>query len=297
MYLGHKYKLANPMNLSICDNGCRGFRSLLDVLRVYAELFMRLGASAVELLGGELRDEHRHTVLPKDVRNRIVEFLQEMFTETERLGFHVTSASCILLMKSLDEKQTYGEIHAQFEHTLFQFSRELNKRLFLLVDDKKSVFYENHDAFSPVVCSAFPSTKDDIKAAGSCFALEQSTACVFHSMRVLEKGIRCLAGKIGLPPESNLQNWKNILDQIEAKIRLIEKQPKSEEKNAALRFYSGAATQFRYFKDAWRNHVSHSDVSYGSDEASIVFNHVKEVMTSLASGGLTEVVAPPVRGE
>jgi hypothetical protein len=49
-----------------------------------------------------------------------------------------------------------------------------------------------------------------------------------------------------------------VIDRIEAKIREREKALKrGQEKDATLKFYSQAAVQFRYFKDAWRNHVAH----------------------------------------
>ena len=34
-----------------------------------------------------------------------------------------------------------------------------------------------------------------------------------------------------------------------------------------MQFYSETATQFRYFKNAWRNHVSHSNATYDEAQA------------------------------
>jgi len=90
-------------------------------------------------------------------------------------------------------------------------------------------------------------------------ALGEWTACVFHSMRVLEHGLRELASRVELSADAMAQeNWKNVIDQIEAKIRAMEALPKSAEKSASLKVYSQAALQFRYFKDAWRNYISHT---------------------------------------
>ena len=63
----------------------------------------------------------------------------------------------------------------------------------------------------------------------------------------------------------------------------MEKEPKSTEKSAKLKFYSSAAIQFRYFKDAWRNHVSHGRDTYDEREAYSIWNHVKEFMQTLAN--------------
>jgi hypothetical protein len=50
----------------------------------------------------------------------------------------------------------------------------------------------------------------------------------------------------------------------------------------SLRFlrkgYSQAATTFRHFKDAWRNHVAHSRDSYDDEQARRIFDNVVAFM-------------------
>ena len=137
--------------------------------------------------------------------------------------------------------------------------------------------------FGDKVAVAFEEATIDIQAASRCLALDEGTACVFHSMRVLEHGLRWLADAVGLPKEQVAhENWKNVIDQIERRIRSVETAPKSSDKLERLRVYSGAAVQFRYFKDAWRNHVSHARAHYDSRKAAAIWNHVKEFMQHLA---------------
>src|SRR5207302_260994 len=122
----------------------------------------------------------------------------------------------------------------------------------------------------------FPEAVQDIAAASRCLALDEGTACVFHAMRVLEHGLRVMAMNVGLPPDAMThENWKVVIDQIEKKVREIEGLPKSPGKAEKLRVVSEACSQFRYFKDAWRNHVSHSRATYDVREADSVFNHVR----------------------
>jgi hypothetical protein len=102
-------------------------------------------------------------------------------------------------------------------------------------------------------------------------------------MRVLEHGLRALADRIGLPTDAMAhENWKNVIDRIAARIWGIETLPKSVEKSAALKAYSEAAVQFRYFKDAWRNYVSHTNEPSDEREALSVWGHVKDFMEQLA---------------
>jgi hypothetical protein len=75
---------------------------------------------------------------------------------------------------------------------------------------------------------------------------------------------------------------ENALDQIEKQIREMEKLPASETKTEDIRFYSGLVAQFRWFKDAWRNHVAHARVHYDEREALDVWHHVSPFMQQMA---------------
>jgi hypothetical protein len=132
------------------------------------------------------------------------------------------------------------------------------------------------------VLGKFPSAQTDILAAIDLWALGHSTASVFHFMRVLEHGLRALANNLG--KSFDVQNWQNIIDQIEAEIRAQGKTlPAGARKSARLQFLSEAAKEFVYFKDGWRNYVSHSRGIYDAHQARSVLEHVKAFMTTLAA--------------
>ena len=61
----------------------------------------------------------------------------------------------------------------------------------------------------------------------------------------------------------------------------MERLPKSPENSVRLRHLSAAAVQFRYFKDAWRNHSTHSRAWYDEFVARSIFNHVGQFMQEL----------------
>jgi hypothetical protein len=50
-----------------------------------------------------------------------------------------------------------------------------------------------------------------------------------------------------------------------------------------MSFYSAAAKEFFYFKDGWRNYVSHGGDPYDEDEAFSVLEHVRAFMSHLGS--------------
>lgn len=162
---------------------------------------------------------------------------------------------------------------------------ELSGPWFLMIEaDKRRYYEQKRPPFGEQVSKTFHQASNDIAAASRCYALDEWTACVFHLMRVLEHGLKNLSEKVGFAPDAMRQeNWKNIIDQIESKIREMEALPKNAEKSAKIQVLSEAATQFRYFKDAWRNHVAHSHASYDNHSGQRVWTHVKEFMEHLAA--------------
>lgn len=166
------------------------------------------------------------------------------------------------------------------------YIEELKEPLFLYVSPgRRDAYLQTTPAFGQEVADKFPDATRDIAAASRCLALDEWTASVFHLMRVCEHGLRKFADVFGsnFIRDIELANWKNIIDQIESAIRAMEQQPKTPEKTEKIKAYSAAASQFRYFKDAWRNHVSHSREHYDAREAETVFLHVKDFMQAMTS--------------
>jgi hypothetical protein len=58
--------------------------------------------------------------------------------------------------------------------------------------------------------------------------------------------------------------------------------PKGESRNRRLQFLSEAAKEFQYFKDGWRNYVSHGRGEYDDHLAQSVMQHVRQFMTILS---------------
>jgi hypothetical protein len=130
--------------------------------------------------------------------------------------------------------------------------------------------------------AAFPAIQIDAYSATDCYALGHSIASVFHSMRVLEFGLAAIAADVGLV--FDLQQWHNIIEQIESKIEAERKSlPKGAARNNRLQFLSESAKEFFYFKDGWRNYVAHNRANYDEPQALSVLTHVRTFMCHLAS--------------
>jgi hypothetical protein len=159
---------------------------------------------------------------------------------------------------------------------------ELGDIVFGFLPPDRSSYFQQDELFGPEVNARFPSAVADIKDAGNCYAHGTDTACVMHLMRVLELGLKSLAKAFKF--KSDHANWGALIDQIETKIRDIEKKKRKPRNwRADRQFYSEAAKDFRYVKDAWRNYAMHVHERYDGPQALSIMNHVRELMQHIAT--------------
>ncbi len=139
------------------------------------------------------------------------------------------------------------------------------------------------EPFGPDIATKFLPARDDLEEAGKCLAFGRGTACVFHLMRVMEVGLRALAGSLNDPrldPRRN-PSWDSILKKCDEELQKPLKD-RALEWRADDAFFSAAAAQLHAVKDAWRNPTMHVERRYMTDEAEDVWNAVKGFMRHLA---------------
>lgn len=123
--------------------------------------------------------------------------------------------------------------------------------------------------------AAFPSSEIDIGEAARCLAMRRHTACVMHLMRALEIPLQVLAHSCGVGANAN---WNTMLNQIEAQTR----QRREARDPVAEQWMAEAATQFRFIKNAWRNHAMHARATYDDVPAREIYNSVSGFLRQLA---------------
>ena len=99
---------------------------------------------------------------------------------------------------------------------------------------------------------------------------------VFHGDRdtTVNPGVRALGKELNVSfPDKpvELAQWQQILDQCESRIAAMNNLQPRKHRDEELNYYSQAAKQFRYFKDAWRIRVAHARETYGEQAAVRVF--------------------------
>jgi hypothetical protein len=219
--------------------------------------------------------------------------LEDVGTQCSDIGLRVAAQVMYANANQLRNAQFVGLQLGQLLVCVGQaVASEMATTLFMRIFPERAEYYEDQELFGSLVVSNFPSAARDIRSAGSCYAVDRSTACVMHLMRVLELGLNTLAAEFNI--EFARENWEKIINDIEAAITLkYEKgKPPADKKGWQKErdFYAAAAKDFRYFKNAWRNHAMHVHEHYEAHEAKSILDHVKAFMQQLAGGGLREKV-------
>lgn len=148
----------------------------------------------------------------------------------------------------------------------------------------RSNFFEQHDLFGEAVSAAFPSAQSEIKDAGNCLAADLHTAAVFHLMRAVEHGLRALARHLKVKAGQPLEYacWEQVIRAIDQRLDKIRLKTRGRKKSAELEFYGRLLMECAYFKDKWRNPVSHARDRYSEAGALDALGHVQDFMKKLA---------------
>lgn len=205
------------------------------------------------------------------------------------------------LCRSLDARQMERLLSARIDHendgewlelrpksweelgTLIEaFKKELEERLFLYLPTDAAPYYQSNKLLSSTARSAFPRMAQEVRSAGTAYAVGLPTASIFHCMRAVEFGIGALARELGLV--WGKEQWHSIIEKIESKIEAERRSlPKGTDRDNRLKFLSEVAKEFYYFKDGWRNYVAHNKINYDAPQAMEVMNHVRAFAEKLAT--------------
>ena len=165
---------------------------------------------------------------------------------------------------------------------------ELKLRRFAFVPTSRAELLDNFEADWKTALKEFPEAADDIKAAVECYALDCNTACVFHSMRVAERGLRALATALGItstgPKRHPLEfsKWGPIIGALKTKLNSIQQsEGRSTAKAGLAKFVADAASQADYLNESFRKDVSHARGQYNAPEALNALTRSRDFMSLL----------------
>lgn len=205
--------------------------------------------------------------------------------ECRRLGLRAGQIVAEELLAKLAAGSPASAIGLHLGVLLQSIRKELGTNFFLQLSESEAALYRTPFGQMPKTFTAFPSARTDITDASRSYALGLANACVFHCMGILQYGLYALAKELDVEFQWSIQleTWQNIIDKIEPAIKDFQQVKKSDTKDQRLKFCSEAAVQFRYFKDAWRNHVCHQRQQYDLHQAQSILTHVGDFMELLFS--------------
>lgn len=214
------------------------------------------------------------TAVAPEIASELKGFGETLAADCEKLRLQTPADAA----RTLSNAQTTRQIESNLEFIRNAILIGLNRRKFFEPEPIYLRYFENPKLFGDAVFAAFPSATDDITEAGTCLALERSTACVMHLMRVAETGLKALAKAVGVLTPQN--DWGSYIREI---YKELEKQVKAAgAQSADHQFYAEAAAQIDNVKRAWRNPSMHVDKSYSQPRAEEILLATKSLMSHLA---------------
>ncbi len=259
-----------------------GVVSLLDMLRFYADKFVRL-AREIQTLHTEFQHElhsaEASEPVPVDLLPSGIEHIHRLRDECS--GALLTSAvdQVDRMLKSL-KKGTSARNFVGLMHELQnRIDDELTRKIIYYVESDRVTFCDPGWLVDSPIVASFPTAFKEIQSAGRCYAFGEAPASAFHSMRALEVALGALASHFGVDFQST--NWHPVIEKIESAIRDISKAQKSQQRLDDEKFFGGLGRHFMFLKNGWRNHVMHVREQYGDREARQMLDHVSDLITEM----------------
>jgi len=157
------------------------------------------------------------------------------------------------------ESMSHGEVDIAIGELDRLIAREMKKRLYFFMPLDKANFYDR-SLLNAVGAAVFSTADAELRLASTCYATNLDTASVSHSMRAIETPIKAIAKRlrVKLAKDIDLATWGDIHREIDNKIKALRLTRHTKRRDEEIAFYAEANTEFGYFKDVWRNFVSHS---------------------------------------
>ncbi|NUQ17090.1 MAG: hypothetical protein HOP95_01345 [Sphingomonas sp.] len=243
--------------------------AVFHMLELNSMDFMRAATSFArvnQILAG-ISSVHHEKVAP-DTAAVLLPPIAELRREAEKVGATLTVKAIDRLeplLKATPCTLTVGQAHTAVTEIEMRFSDYLaDVKMFALAPGEAGLMGNADEGFA----LRFPQASFELEESSKCLALGRHTASVFHSMRMLEYGIRALAKRLDIPDPTRAaeKNWAIILGAIQAK--LDETWPKSKR----LPKSEGAALETAYshletVRNPWRNATMHVETIYAPHEA------------------------------
>lgn len=266
--------------------------SLWDMLEINGVAFYEATTELARIktiIDASLNDEDRNAVVAPEVRARFLNDLDNLMTTLLVIGARVTWMAADDLRRALFDPEsttTYGQMGLAIQDIGGRFRHELMLvKLYVISGDKTGLLNGADYLLGQPTADRFKDVWFECEEAAKCLAVGRPTACVFHTMRMLEVGIRALSKRLGIenPTKSTQRNWGAILSTI--KTAIDSKFPQS----SRLAHTEGALLESIYasldaIKNPWRNATMHVEEIYTDSEALHILQCSATLIQKMAGG-------------
>jgi hypothetical protein len=252
-------------------------------------------------IDGWIRQHGPEALIDRDTKSlaMIKEVVGQAYQSAKELKLDVAVIGIERVVTNLS-KGSYrlDRLHTEIGQVHQTVQDELKSKLFLFVPPIDAEYFEERPGgevtpplFGASVHQRFGAAQQDIREAGNCLALERPTGCVFHCMRVLERGVDAVRVSLELPaPEfdkPNTKGWgaqagkiKEFFENIEGKNPKIAPPAWWKDRKP---FYDKVKPQLEALKVAYRDPVAHPEHFSDMSEARRVLELARGLMELLAS--------------
>jgi hypothetical protein len=255
-----------------------------DFVNAVRELRRLTAVLDVEPLASMIND-----TLDQGITDNLIISTQNVVNAIQQIGARsawVSANRLLILLNTPQTTITVAQVRAALSDIESRFMDELGfNRLFVVYPEEFWMFDPADKLLGVTTAARFLRVSFDCEEAAKCFCLGRPTACVFHSMRMLEIAIAALAKKLSIPDPvlANDRNWGNMLNSI--KKELDSKYPKSSRLTGSEGlFLESVYVSLDAVKNPWRNETMHVSTIYTDDEARHIFSCSIKLLQKMATG-------------
>jgi len=156
----------------------------------------------------------------------------------------------------------------------------LRERQFYYLRQDLSRLYGKPELFGDVIAKKFRSASSDLEHAGNCLALGESTACVLHLVRAMERVIKAVSKKFNVVINPK-DTWGMILSHMNDKIKNLPEANERQKRKKAM--WSECRANLYHVKQAWRDEAMHTNRFYDEREARQILEAFRVFIGQLAT--------------
>jgi hypothetical protein len=266
-----------------------GVVSLLDMMRLYADLFVQ---TLSRILSWEIkceRIERGTTQVFPGIAVEIYAYVGTLFPELMTYGLKTSAKKAQRIHADLESAHmhvNYGKMASMLKELRERIEDDLHSTVLLSLTESESALYENPERDWGNAASRFHKIRHDIEECSKCFALARYAAAVFHAMLIAEFGVIQVAELFGVAGDKPGWGALERLQRINDK-KWTDKTPLEQQHAKFLELLLPLAFSM---KNSWRHKMDHVankivwvDTSFDPDFAKDIISATSAFMRRLAS--------------